>query len=318
MRKILKGACFRLARILFFLKYLPSDLMAENQTLRNLLRSLGGFIGDGAGGLLPKLGWNLQDFEHFINKSETDTAFEGYQARKQATTATGPSVSGSSARKRTSEDDAGGSNTKRSRGPGDRDDGSFPAIMPMDPVTSGSGLYPPSTRSPHESSLFTDLMRGSNGSPLFTHSSSSTYGGTPQLPPPPGVFPPPYMGSVGLSVDGSMGMPYTTSGAQQSSQRLSPPIPTPGEDVRDLDPKHEEAQKLISCVQFAYDEPGVCNKLTVRSHSYHLDNYKRNSGYHLPASLRPTLVQRWDFLSSIIDDLFTLTSHAVELCLMVS
>lgn len=258
MRKILKGACFCLARVLYFVEHLPSDLMAENQTLRNLLRSLGGFIGDGAGGLLPKLGWNLQDFEHFINKSETDTAFEGYQARKQAATVTGSSGSGSNARKRTSEDDAGASNAKRSRGPGDRDDGSFPAIMPMDPVTSGSGLYPPSTRSPHESSLFTDLMRGSNGSPLFTHSSSSTYGGTPQLPPPPGVFPPPYMGSVGLNVDGPMGMPYSTSGAQQSSQRLSPPIPTPVEDVRDLDPKHEEAQKLISCVQFADCESGVC------------------------------------------------------------
>src|SRR6266568_3169857 len=57
--------------------------MAENQTLRNLLRGLAAFIGDGAGGLLPKLGWKPADFNDFINKSETDTAWEGYHRRKK-------------------------------------------------------------------------------------------------------------------------------------------------------------------------------------------------------------------------------------------
>lgn len=48
----------------------------------------------------------------------------------------------------------------------------------------------------------------------------------------------------------------------------------------ELGPKKEEAGKLIK---------------------YHLDNYKRNPGYCLPASLRPTLVQRTVPHDSIID-----------------
>jgi hypothetical protein len=58
--------------------------MQENHTLRGLLRSLAGFIGDGEGGLLPKLGWNLEDFNNFVNRSETDTAWESYQNRKSS------------------------------------------------------------------------------------------------------------------------------------------------------------------------------------------------------------------------------------------
>jgi hypothetical protein len=58
--------------------------MEENQTLRNLLRGLSSFIGDGAGGLLPKMGWDMTDFNNFVNRSETDTAWESYQKRKSA------------------------------------------------------------------------------------------------------------------------------------------------------------------------------------------------------------------------------------------
>ena len=54
------------------------DLMQENMTLRNLLRGLSTFIGEGAGGLLPKLGWDVSDFNTYLNRSETDTAWEGY------------------------------------------------------------------------------------------------------------------------------------------------------------------------------------------------------------------------------------------------
>ena len=42
--------------------------MQENQVLRQLLKSLSGFIGDGAGGLLPKLGWDLNDFNNFVKE----------------------------------------------------------------------------------------------------------------------------------------------------------------------------------------------------------------------------------------------------------
>jgi hypothetical protein len=52
-------------------------------------------------------------------------------------------------------------------------------------------------------------------------------------------------------------------------------------DVRGLDdPKKDEAGKLIR---------------------YHLENYKRNTAYHLPASLRPTPVQRSVAHDSVID-----------------
>ncbi|KAJ3534380.1 hypothetical protein NM688_g7146 [Phlebia brevispora] len=47
------------------LRKIMKDLMQENQVLRQLLRSLSNFIGDGAGGLLPKLGWDLNDFNNF-------------------------------------------------------------------------------------------------------------------------------------------------------------------------------------------------------------------------------------------------------------
>jgi hypothetical protein len=60
------------------------ELIAENQTLRNVVRSLSNFIGDGAGGALPSMGWTLKEFEAFINKAETDTAFEAFAKRKKA------------------------------------------------------------------------------------------------------------------------------------------------------------------------------------------------------------------------------------------
>lgn len=60
----------------------------ENQQLRTLLKELGRFIGDGAGGQLSTslgtIGWGLDQFTGFINRSETDTAFETFQALKRS------------------------------------------------------------------------------------------------------------------------------------------------------------------------------------------------------------------------------------------
>src|SRR5258708_37138926 len=55
------------------------------------------------------------------------------------------------------------------------------------------------------------------------------------------------------------------------------------------EPKKHEAGKLIKYVLFL--DPKSASFLTVYLR-YHLDNYKRSSQYFLPASLRPTLVQR--------------------------
>ncbi|KAH9978037.1 hypothetical protein BGW80DRAFT_1285473 [Lactifluus volemus] len=199
------------------------DLMAENHILRGLLRSLSEFIDEGAGGLLPKLGWSMQDFEKFINKSETDTAYESYQRRKREV-----------------------------RGPNERDDAdrstdAFPVLMPMNSVPSGSNLY--TGRNPQDASLFSDLMRGPNGSPMLVPgpSSPSSYpASSSQVTPSNGNYQNSYAQSLNMGVDSTItSMPFVNNAS-------TPTIPQ----------------------------------------QYHLDNYKRNSAYCLPASLRPTLVQR--------------------------
>ena len=50
--------------------------MAENCTPRGLLRSLSPFTGEDASGVLHKLGFSLNDFEDYVNRAETNTAWE--------------------------------------------------------------------------------------------------------------------------------------------------------------------------------------------------------------------------------------------------
>jgi hypothetical protein len=59
------------------------DLVRENTTLRQLVRDLSQFIGEGIGGFLPKLGWDIGSFDEFRNRGETDTMNESYQHRKK-------------------------------------------------------------------------------------------------------------------------------------------------------------------------------------------------------------------------------------------
>lgn len=85
------------------------DLMDENTTLRGLLRDVAGFVGtssrhlvrffrvhsttgEGLGGSLkPRTGWDPVKFREFCERGETDTAYEGWIARKRARA--GPSTS---------------------------------------------------------------------------------------------------------------------------------------------------------------------------------------------------------------------------------
>lgn len=83
------------------------DLMDENTTLRGLLRDVAGFVGtssshpscarshlagEGLGGTLkPRTGWDPVKFREFCERGETDTAYEGWIARKRARA--GPSAS---------------------------------------------------------------------------------------------------------------------------------------------------------------------------------------------------------------------------------
>ncbi|KAF7965995.1 hypothetical protein HWV62_40523 [Athelia sp. TMB] len=268
------------------------DLMEENQTLRNLLRGVSGFIGEGAGGLLPKLGWDMADFTNFINRSETDTAWESFQLRKKAAAASGSSAS----LKRTSEDD-GGAQAKKLRGPGSGDKDDYAGmLLPLNqtvPVPVNA-LYPSgsSTRTNnHENNggIFSDLMRGPAGSPMFMSSpaaSSSSYtAGASSSSSANKGFPSsnfPGLPSMNLSHEGSMAAPSYTPSAPASSSAASkrPSEPASEEVEEDPDPKKNEALKLIH---------------------YNLENYKRNSAYCLPLSLRPTLVQRTVPHESVID-----------------
>ncbi|KAI0303157.1 hypothetical protein BC826DRAFT_983699 [Russula brevipes] len=263
------------------------DLMAENHVLRGYLRNLSEFIGDGAGGLLSKLGWSMQDFDKFVNKSETDTAYESYQRRKREGQPTSSSSAQATSRKRGSEDDTS-SNAKRARGPNDRDDAerstdAFPVLMPMNPVTSGSNLY--TGRSPQDASLFSELMRGSNGSPMLMPgpSSPSSYAtSSSQVPPSNGNYQGSYVTPLSMGVDSAAinSMSFVNNTSTPTIPQQSRPSVGALEDLEPIDPKNVEAQKLIS---------------------YHLENYKRNSAYCLPASLRPTLVQRTVPHESVID-----------------
>ena len=279
------------------------DLMAENHVLRGFLRSLSEFIGDGAGGLLTKIGWSMQDFENFVNKSETDTAYESFQRRKREGQATTSSGSQTASRKRASEDDTA-NNPKRARGHSERDDAdrsadAFPVLMPMN---SGSNLY---SRSSQEASLFSDIMRGPNGSPILLPgpSSPSYPTSSSQVPQSNGGFQNSYVTPLNMGVETTAinSMSFVNNATTPTIPQQSRPSVTSLDELEPIDPKNVEAQKLISFVAFRGPSPFAYSpSLGFR---YHLDNYKRNSAYCLPASLRPTLVQR--YASSL-----PLSSHA--------
>ncbi|KAJ6509980.1 hypothetical protein C8R47DRAFT_775657 [Mycena vitilis] len=262
------------------LKNMLKDLMEENQTLRTLLRSLGAFIGEGAGGLLPKLGWDLADFNNFISRSETDTAWQGYQRRKKASDTTG-------GQKRSAEDDSTNARKKTRAADHEPDMGQngYPTLVNMNPSMPNNNMYG-GRDSPN--TMFTDLMRGGNGSPMFANPSPPTNPSPSFASASQPNYQNSYMSGVNnMGVDSSSLPPLSFSptvppaSMQQQQQQpqatqISPPEPTEEDD----DPNKSEAYKLIH---------------------YHLDNYKRNTAYCLPSSLRPTLVQRTVPHESVID-----------------
>ncbi|KAG5341832.1 hypothetical protein C0989_007657 [Termitomyces sp. Mn162] len=256
--------------------------MAENQTLRSLLRSVTAFIGDGAGGLLPKLGWDMADFNQFINRSETDTAFEGYQARKKAGQTSGH------AQKRSADDEPVLSRTKKARvgeSEADRNQNGFHLLMSMGAAPlSNNTIYPSASRSGEGSGggMLQDLIRSSGNSPMYLQQASptTTYAGASVG----SYHPPSYIPGVSLNLEQSLGpIPFTppSTGNVSTSQSLPALSRHSSEPLEeDDDPNKVEAYKLIH---------------------YHLDNYKRNNQYCLPSSLRPSIVQRTIPHESVID-----------------
>ncbi|RDB22509.1 hypothetical protein Hypma_010385 [Hypsizygus marmoreus] len=264
------------------------DLMAENQTLRGLLRSLGGFIGEGAGGLLPKLGWDLAEFTTFINRSETDTAWEGYQKRKKQIV-----ESSGSGQKRPAEEDATSMRSKKARSgdnEGERGQNGFSLLVPMNaPPIPANGIYAGNSRQHDGGGMFSDLMRSSSNSPMYMQQQSPAsnpphqYSGSNV-----GNYQQSYIPGVNLNMDASLApLPFNapnTGSVSVAQANLPPQQQTRQASLEPLDddddPNKTEAYKLIH---------------------YHLDNFKRNNQYCLPASLRPSLVQRTIPHESVID-----------------
>jgi hypothetical protein len=217
--------------------------MEENHSLRGLLRSLGAFIGDGAGGLLPKLGWTMADFNNYVNKSETDTAWESYQRRKVA--AASASVSDASqnqTQKRLADGDNPALRSKKSREASEHINENehaqerFNVLMHMSPGVvhhPPAPMYPASTRS-HDSGMFPDLMRSSGSSPMLVQTS-------------PPAYPQTYMPPMTVNLDSSLPPPsFPASNPHgQMQQRLAPnsQAKDPAED--DNDTGKSEEYKLI-------------------------------------------------------------------------
>ena len=226
-----------------------SDLMAENHTLRGLLRSLSAFIGEGAGGVLPKLGWTLNDFENYVNRAETDTAWESFQKNKgdkqgtqaEASTSQLPSNS----RKRTA-DDVSSNRNKRQRSSTAEEDAHTCDIGA--PVLA-------------EGNHFNDLLRtNASASPIFVTSQTATpqttypASGSGSVP-----FTPTGPGSTSSFLHG-LGLDPPANDATDSVSLTLPPPRTnrataaavesaDEEDGVYSDPKFEEAGKLIGYVE---------------------------------------------------------------------
>jgi len=291
--------------------------MAENQTLRNLLRSLASFVGDGAGGLLPKLGWKLGDFNEFINKSETDTAWEGYHRRKKAESGAGESsnISGASnpqGQKRSSDADHSAGRAKKPRNDDnelDNNQNNYNLLVPMatNPIPPPP-LYHGPPRSQDRNGMFSDLMRGSNGSngsPMFMHSSANT--NSTQYPSAGGSnidsYSAQYMPGVNINMEQRVSSsPYDSppSGpvAQLRVQQTNEGVSSDEVEIDD-DPKKNEAYKLIQYVSPMYFEycsltfpPATTLKTTneilriVSPHLFDLPSYKGKQcpPYQFPCS----------------------------------
>jgi len=223
--------------------------MAENHTLRGLLRSLSAFIGEGAGGVLPKLGWNLNDFENYINRAETDTAWESFQKHKRDGQNIQPEASTSqpaaNPRKRTA-DDANSNRQKRQR-----------SMTVDEDHTSGFPVLGNSV--PANGNAFNELLHtNANTPPVFMTSQSTTSQPT---------YPTSGSGNVPFTSAGSGSTPSFLHGlglespANDPTDSVSLSLPPPrinqnsmtaaetAEENETFDPKGEEAGKLIAYAQ---------------------------------------------------------------------
>lgn len=254
--------------------------MAENQTLRNLVRGLSSFIGEGVGGVVPQYGFERPaDFIEFINRAETDTAFEGFQRRKKAATAAASatinhvtsvhanSVSG----KRAAEDLLDDGRSKRpatesarngahgkdlSTMPGRADSDVTGRILLPGLSSSASSTFYSATRSTADNGLFSDLLHGNNGSaPVYAPSptSEASFNNTPAGGS-MSVYSPMFHSPAALpgSIPPQTFVPSSTAGVSPTSASASKAVAADYDQIED--PKLQEANKLIQCALSAFVE----------------------------------------------------------------
>lgn len=232
-----------------------ADLMAENHTLRGLIRSLAGFIGEGTGGLLSKLGWEPADFHSFVNKSETDTAWEGYQRRKKTNASGEASSSTSQLRgpKRPTEDELTSSRKKSRNDEPERDQSNnYPLGSMNHPMSTG---YAPLMRPQERNGMFSELIQGPNASSLYIHhsppiSTSSPYNAVHNANTEP--YQSSYISNINMTIESPLSaVPFDSSSSRSGSsqQRVSTNTPNDSDELEvDDDPNKNEAYKLIQYV----------------------------------------------------------------------
>ncbi len=230
------------------------DLMAENAQLRNLIRSLGSYIGDGLGGVLPTMGFDRpQEFIDFLNKAETDTAFESFQKRKGS--GSGQSMQNSPNplsmdlnKKRSLDEGLLASNKRAKSDHPTNGTSAYSALLPS-PSSAASTFNASGPRNSIAPNSFSDLLSGSGSSMYMTGADSPNHFQTPPAQYPP-VFHPPLAMPSGLNssqTQNYMPPPAASTASSMASSRPSPSnANVPEDDDRPVDdPKLIEATKLI-------------------------------------------------------------------------
>ncbi|GAA6016693.1 hypothetical protein JCM11491_000209 [Sporobolomyces phaffii] len=102
-------------------------LLAENENLRQLLAGLSGFIGEGLGGVLPRLKTTLPEFQNLISQTQVDIANGALRLYELGIPSKSP----------------GGSNAIHHAAPLPASSLPHPPTQPSHPIPSSSSTYPP-------------------------------------------------------------------------------------------------------------------------------------------------------------------------------
>ncbi|CAE6411387.1 unnamed protein product [Rhizoctonia solani] len=320
------------------------DLMDENTALRGLLRDVAGFVGEGLGGTLkPRTGWDPNRFREFCERGETDTAYEGWLARKRVrgSGAQGSGTAGSEHADDDHDDPSGSRKRRRST----RKDSELDA--PFGPSPLGASDVGSSDKVPSDVSLPRTHLDGHDidwaRTGLAIPQSNPNARSRKDLERPSSTSGVPN-NAASFSDNFSSSFPgsnTTYSGQAQTTTRHSPtsagggtgginPSPSGGSmsSFPTISPQMSSTRGPPSSMYYTI-HPGGASGTSGEPQTlnppppvvddfgeadpqlreagalikYHIDNYRRSDNYHLPPSLRPTLTQRTVQHNGVIDGL---------------